>query len=85
MTRKTTTTHKKNALATECRHAIYLVNVDIYIYIKIGREQMAAFGSGSPTRFNITLTNNVTLITSIKKSMKQDGKSVYDTELMYRR
>ena len=44
---------------------------------------MAAFESGWPTSFNITLTKNVTLITSTKKNINLDGKAVYDTELMY--
>ena len=69
-------------VVTGC-HATDNVNVDISI--KIGREQMAAFESGWPTRFNITLTKNVTLITSTKKSIKQGGKAVHDTELMYTR
>ena len=55
------------------------------ISIKIGREQMVAFEFRWPTRFNITLTKNVTLITSTKKSIKQEGKAVYGTELMYTR
>ncbi len=69
-------------VVTGC-HATDKVNVDTSI--EIGREQMAAFESGWPTRFNITLTKNVTLITSTKKSIKQDGKAVHDTELMYTR
>ena len=79
MTSKTTTIHKKKALASECRHRLSRADkVNVDISIKIGREQMAAFEYGWPTRLNITLTKNVTSITSTKKA-------VYDTELMYTR
>ena len=47
-------------------------------YINIGREQMAERESGWPTSFNKTLTKNVALMTSIKKSIKLDEKPVYD-------
>lgn len=46
---------------------------------------MAEFESGWPTSFNKTLTKKVTLMTSTKKSIKLDGRPVYDTELIYTR
>ena len=64
-------------------HATDKVNADESI--KIGREQMTEFESGWPTSFNKTLTKNVTMMTSAKKSIKFDGKPVYDTELIYTR
>ena len=64
-------------------HATDKVNADEYI--KIGREQMTEFESGWPTSFNKTLNNNVTMMTSAKKSITLDGKPVYDTELIYTR
>ena len=64
-------------------HATDKVNADESI--KIGREQMTEFESGWPTSFNKTLTKNVTMMTSAKKSIKLDGKPVYDTELIYTR
>ena len=44
---------------------------------------MAEFESGWPTNFNKTPNKNVTLMISTKKSIKLDGKPVYDTELIY--
>ena len=64
-------------------HATDKVNADESI--KIGREQMTEFESGWPTSFNKTLTKNVTMMTSAKKSIKLDGQPVYDTELIYTR
>ena len=64
-------------------HATDKVNADESI--KIGREQMTEFESGWPTSFNKILTKNVTMMTSAKKSIKLDGKPVYDTELIYTR
>ena len=64
-------------------HATDKVNADESI--KIGPEQMTEFESGRPTSFNKTLTKNVTMMTSAKKSIKLDGKPVYDTELIYTR
>ena len=46
---------------------------------------MTIFESGWPTSFNKTLTKNVTMMTSAKKSIKMDGKPVCDTELIYTR
>ena len=46
---------------------------------------MAEFESGLPTSFNKTPNKNVTFMMSTKKSIKLDGKSVYDTELIYTR
>ena len=46
---------------------------------------MTEFESGWPTSFNKTLTKNVTMMTSAKKSIKLEGKPVYDTELIYTR
>ena len=64
-------------------HATDKVNVDESL--KIGREQMTEFESGWPTSFNKTITKKVTMMASTKKSIKLDGKPVYDTELIYTR
>ena len=53
--------------------------------VTIGRERMTKIISGRPPSFNKTLTNNVIFMTSTKKSIKLDGKPVYDTELIYTR
>lgn len=64
-------------------HATEKVNVDESL--KIGRQQMIEFESGWPTSFNKTLTNKVTLMPSTKKTIKLNGKPVYDMELIYTR
>ena len=53
--------------------------------INIGREQMTKSIPGWPHSFNKTLTKNVTFMTSTKKSIKLDGKPLYETELVYTR
>ena len=53
--------------------------------INIEREHMSELESGWPTSFNKTLTKNVALMTSTKKSIKLDGKPVYDKELVFTR
>ena len=56
-------------------HATDKVNADESI--KMGLEQMAEFEFGWATIFNMTLTKNAALMTSAKKSIKMDRKSVY--------
>ena len=50
--------------------------------IKIEREHYGRIESGWPTSFNKTPNKNVALMISTKKSIKLDGKPVYDTELI---
>ena len=53
--------------------------------LRLNENIMAEFESGWPTSFNKTPNKNVALMISTKKSIKLDGKPVYDTELVYTR
>ena len=55
------------------------------ILSRLNDNIMAEFEYGWPTSFNKTPNKNVALMNSTKKSIKLDGKPVYDTELIYTR
>ncbi len=62
-----------------------LLNVvtGLHVTDKFNADEYIKFESGWPTSFNKTPIKNVTLMISTKKSIKLDGKPVYDTELIY--
>ena len=52
---------------------------------RLNENIMAECESGRPTSFNKTPNKNVALMISTTKSIKLDGMTVYDTELIYTR